>query len=124
VTPFDAHITFCYTRDLPETARFYEDVVGLPLVLDQGQCRIYEVAGSAYIGFCERKNPDEPRGVLLTFVTDDVDGWHSRLVAGGARSETPPAHNSEYGIYHCFLRDPSGYLLEIQRFDDPDWRTS
>jgi len=24
-------------------------------------------------------------------------------------------------IYHCFLRDPNGYLLEIQRFLDPAW---
>ena len=33
----------------------------------------------------------------------------------------PPALNPEYGIYHCFLRDPNGYLVEIQRFLDPSW---
>ena len=120
-SPIDAHITFCYTRDLAAAARFYEDVVGLRLVLDQGGCRIYEVAGSAYIGFCQREDAAEPRGVLLTFVTDDVDAWHERLVAGGAVSEKAPAHNPDYAIYHCFLRDPNGYLLEIQRFEDPRW---
>lgn len=29
--------------------------------------------------------------------------------------------NPRYAIYHCFLRDPSGYLIEIQRFEDPRW---
>ena len=24
-------------------------------------------------------------------------------------------------IYHCFLRDPNGYLIEIQRFLNPAW---
>jgi catechol 2,3-dioxygenase-like lactoylglutathione lyase family enzyme len=28
----------------------------------------------------------------------------------------PPAHNPRYGIYHCFLHDPNGYLVEIQSF--------
>jgi catechol 2,3-dioxygenase-like lactoylglutathione lyase family enzyme len=29
--------------------------------------------------------------------------------------------NAATGITHFFFRDPAGYLLEIQRFDRPDW---
>lgn len=118
---FDAQITFCYTRDLAGTARFYEDVLALPLALDQGGCRIYRTAGGAYLGFCGREDAARPAGVILTLVTDDVDGWHEKLAAAGVEFEKAPAHNPDYGIYHCFFRDPNGYLLEIQRFDDPDW---
>jgi catechol 2,3-dioxygenase-like lactoylglutathione lyase family enzyme len=57
--------------------------------------------------------------VILTLVTDDVDGWHERFIAAGVTSEKPPQHNPTFNIYHCFLRDPNGYLLEIQRFEDP-----
>jgi catechol 2,3-dioxygenase-like lactoylglutathione lyase family enzyme len=121
MTDFDAQITFCYTRDLPATARFYEQTLGLPLVLDQGGCRIYRGAGDAYLGFCGREEAPVPQGVLLTLVTDDVDGWHRKLAAEGVPFEKEPAHNPEYRIYHCFFRDPNGYMLEIQRFDDPDW---
>jgi hypothetical protein len=35
------------------------------------------------------------------------------------RFEKPPAANPRYNIYHCFLRDPNGYLLEIRRFLHP-----
>jgi len=117
----DALISFCYTRDLETTARFYEDVLGLPLVLDQGGCRIYSVAGAAYVGFCEREEAPRPQGILLTLVTDDVDGWHERLAGHGVEFVKTPAHNPEYAIYHCLLKDPNGYMIEIQRFDDPNW---
>ncbi len=118
---FDAQITFCYTRDLDGTARFYEKVLGLELVLDQGACRIYRTAQKCYLGFCRRAEADQPTGVILTLVTDDVDGWFEHLSEAGVSFEKEPAANEEYGIYHCFLRDPNGYLLEIQRFDDPGW---
>jgi catechol 2,3-dioxygenase-like lactoylglutathione lyase family enzyme len=118
---FDAGITFCHTRDLKRTAYFYEEVLGLPLVLDQGGCRIYKVSGDAYFGFCEREQVGAGKGFILTFVTDDVDGWYEKLAALGVEFEKKPVFNPDYKIYHCFLRDPNGYLLEIQRFEDPRW---
>jgi catechol 2,3-dioxygenase-like lactoylglutathione lyase family enzyme len=121
--PADAQITFGYTRDPEATWRFYEEVLGLRLVLDQGGCRIYRAAGDAYLGMCHRAGAPRPEGVILTLVTDDVDGWHRRLVEHGVTFEKEPAQNPEYGIYHCFFRDPNGYLLEIQRFDDEGWAT-
>jgi catechol 2,3-dioxygenase-like lactoylglutathione lyase family enzyme len=119
--PFDSQITFCYTRDLATTAAFYEDVLGLTMVLDQGGCRIYRVADEAYLGFCERESAGAPQGVILTLVTEDVDGWHERMREVGVEFEKAPTMNPDYHIYHCFLRDPNGYLIEIQRFEDPRW---
>ena len=118
---FNAGIAFCHTRDLERTAHFYEEVIGLPLVLDQGECRIYRVSDGAYFGFCERETPGPGTGLILTLVTDDVDGWYENLSGQGVEFEKKPAFNPEYKIYHCFLRDPNGYLLEIQRFEDPRW---
>ena len=118
----DQQVTFLYTRDLAATAHFYEQVLGLPLVHDQGVCRIYRVSDDAFLGFCLRADASQhPSGVIFTLVTQDVDGWCAYLSAQGVVFETPPAHNPTYNIYHCFLRDPNGYLLEIQRFLDPAW---
>ena len=123
--PFDQQVTFLYTRDLGATARFYEQVLGLDLVLDQGTCRIYRISADGFLGFCQRAEaPDRPAGVIVTLVTEDVDGWHARLAARGVSFEKAPAFNPDYNIYHCFLRDPNGYLLEIQRFLDPAWPAS
>jgi catechol 2,3-dioxygenase-like lactoylglutathione lyase family enzyme len=120
--PLDDQITFLYTRDLPATAHFYEQVLQLPLVLDQGKCRIYAVAPHAYLGFCLRSEaPEQPQGVIVTLVTHQVDEWHRHLIDHGVVIEKPPQYNAEYHIYHCFFRDPNGYVIEIQRFLSLDW---
>ena len=118
----DQQVTFLYTRDLAKTAVFYEEVLALPLVLDQGSCRIYRVSGDGFLGFCQREEaPEEPQGVIVTLVTAEVDAWYRFLSDKGVAFEKPPALNPAYNIYHCFLRDPNGYLLEIQQFLDPVW---
>ena len=123
--PLDQQVTFLYTRDLAATDRFYREIMELPLVLDQGSCRIYRVGADSFLGFCERAEaPEQPVGIIFTFVTQAVDEWHAFLAAKGVKFEKPPGLNPAYNIYHTFLRDPNGYLLEIQRFQDPAWPKS
>ncbi len=114
---FEQVITFLHTSDLQATAHFYEQVLGLELVRDQGVCRIYRICANSYIGFCQHLEPAAPQGVILTLVSQDVDGWYVRLRSQGVAFAKAPAHNPKFGIYHCFFKDPNGYLLEIQRFD-------
>lgn len=119
--PFAQQVTFLYTDDLEKTARFYNELLNLPLVLDQGGCRIYRVSRDSFLGICARAQTARPDGVIVTLVSDAVDEWHARLVARGVTIEKPPTFNETYNIYHLFLRDPNGYLIEIQTFLDPAW---
>ena len=119
---FEQQVTFVSVFDLERSTLFYRDVLGLSLALDQGDCRIFEVTPSAFVGVCVRPDAVSPEGVIVTLVTDDVDGWHDRLVASGVPCERPPNHNEKYDLYQAFYRDPDGYLIEIQRFLDPAWR--
>ncbi len=123
MTQFAQQVTFLYAADLDATCAFYAQTLGLPLVLDQGACRIYRVSGDAFVGICRRVAPAEiaPQSVILTLVTHDVDGWARRLTDMGVVLEKPPQLNANYNIYHFFVRDPAGYRVEIQRFLDPAW---
>jgi catechol 2,3-dioxygenase-like lactoylglutathione lyase family enzyme len=94
-------------------------VLGFQLERDQGNCKIFRLGESNYIGFCERESDPRNSGVIITCVVDDVDDWAAHLKSKGIALEKEPAYNPEFQIYHCFFRDPSGYLLEIQRFDKP-----
>ncbi|MBN1264645.1 MAG: VOC family protein [Anaerolineales bacterium] len=115
---FDQTIMFLGTKNLAEAAEFYEQILGLELVRDQEVCRIYRTSPGSFLGFCEHLPVEEPSGgIILTLVCDDVDGWYKKLKNRGVQFEKKPQQNSEFGIYHCFFRDPDGYLLEIQRFD-------
>jgi catechol 2,3-dioxygenase-like lactoylglutathione lyase family enzyme len=116
----EQQITFLYTPDLARIDSFYQGIMGLPLKLDQGTCRIYQASREAYIGFCQRAAvPEAGNQIILTLVTSEVDEWYEYLSAQGVTFEKPPAVNPKYDIYHCFLRDPDGNLIEIQRFLHP-----
>lgn len=119
-------VTFLYTSDLDRTAAFYEGIMGLPLVLDQGACRIYRAAGEAFLGFCRRTAAiaAERAGAVLTLVVvdrDSVDTWADYLTGLGMTIERGPLLNETFNIYHLFVRDPEGYLVEVQAFLDPAW---
>jgi catechol 2,3-dioxygenase-like lactoylglutathione lyase family enzyme len=116
---FEQIITFLHTADLEVTAHFYEDMLDLELVRDQGICRIYRTSSDGFIGFCQHLEHAAPQGVILTLVSEDVDGWYEKLRQKGVEFKKTPTHNPKFGIYHCFFTDPNGYLLEIQRFDEP-----
>ena len=123
--PVTQQITFLDTEDLVRTADFYEGILGLRLARDQGTCRIYHVCEGAYLGFCRRDpasavTPKSATAVtVLTLITDQVDEWCARLQARGVEIVKPPADNPPYRIYNAFVRDPNGYLVEIQRFWEP-----
>ncbi|WP_425403088.1 VOC family protein [Hwanghaeella sp.] len=121
---FDDQITFLYVSDIEHSAAFYGNRLNLPLVLVQpAGCHIYRTGKSSYIGLCAARPDKQPggSGVVLCLVTQDVDAWYTRLSAADVPCDGPPRLNADYGIYHFYFRDPDGYLMEIQRFEKPDW---
>jgi catechol 2,3-dioxygenase-like lactoylglutathione lyase family enzyme len=119
--PIDAQITFLPCSDLPASRRFYGDVLGLRLAVDQGSCLIFAVTDDAFLGVCEHLEPVDGRSVIVTLVSDDVDAWCESIVERGGVIASGPEHNDRFGIYHAFIHDPDGHHVEIQRFDDPNW---
>ena len=118
---FDQQVTFLLVTDLARSTTFYRDQLGLEIVLDQGDCRILRVTDTAFVGICERRGERDTETILLTLVTDDVDGVHKTLAEAGVECEKEPQLNPTYNVYHAFYRDPDGFLVEVQRFLDPAW---
>ena len=113
-------ITFLHAEDLKAAQEFYSGILGLTLARDQGACLIFKVNHSAYLGFCKHIEPiSEGRKVILTLVSDDVDGWYEALKNKGAAVMSPPQFNPDFGITHFFLQDPNGYWVEFQSFETP-----
>lgn len=115
-------IVFTYTDDLERASRFFGEALGFEFVVDQGQCHIFRVTGSSFIGVCDLPNrPSENAAVTISFVSDDVDGWHRFLTQKGIECIKEPSHSPQFGVYHAMFRSPDGYRIEVQRFDDEDW---
>ncbi len=120
--PISEQVTFLYTTDLAATSRFWGEVVGLEMVLDQGSCHIFRTGPSSYVGCCERADrPRSPVGLTFTLVSSDVDGWYARLVERGVEFVAPPSYSEDFQVYACLFHDSNGYRIEIQEFRDPRW---
>lgn len=113
-------VMFLPTDKHQKSIDFYEGILGLELVRDQKLCRIYKTGPSSYLGFCERGYtiPTEYR-VVITLLIDDVDGVYKLLNDQGIATESTPAFSEAFNVYQFFVRDPNGYLVEIQRFLEP-----
>ena len=120
---FDHQIVFIYVRDLKNSSAFYEGIMGFPLVLDQGSCRIIQTAEGGYLGYCGHQGERSlgEKNLVLTLVTTQVDDWYAYLQDKEVKIIDPPKINPKYDIYHFFLKDPDGYLVEIQQFLNPAW---
>jgi len=117
---FSQQITFLHSQNIQATRQFYNEVLGLPVVRDQGSCLIFGVTESAFLGFCEHITPIKTgRRVILTLVTENVDEWYTALKDREINMISEPKSNPQFQIYHFFLNDPDGYWVEIQRFDQP-----
>jgi len=114
-----SQITFLYYPDLAPAATFYEDVLGLSVVVDQGWARIYRVSGGAFLGIVAGDKgfhrPQERSAVLLTLVVDDAAAWHAYLMGRGIALSTLQ-HRDDIQIRCFYLQDPGGYSIEVQEF--------
>ncbi len=117
-TSAELAITFFYYRDLPAAMKFYEDVLGLSLAIDQGWSKIYQVCPGAHVGLV-----DETRGmnkwaatkpVQLCIRVPDVDAWYTYLKERSVDNLSELFSNEEIGIRAFVFTDPEGYQIEIQ----------
>ncbi len=119
-----SQITFLYFKDLSGPADFFENILKLELVHDQGFARIYRVAGQSFVGIVDESKGSlkalEQSAVLITLVVDDVRAWFDYLKGQGLKMlseiKTP-----ELAPVECFFFEgPGGYNFEIQKFLDPE----
>ena len=93
--------------------------MGFDLEVDQTTCRIYHITDTMFIGVCQRDEAIPKNDVIFTLVTEDVDGWAQKIQSRGGHLAVPPQYNEKYQIYQCFVHDPDGNTIEIQRFLHP-----
>ncbi|MDP5084382.1 MAG: VOC family protein [Yoonia sp.] len=116
--PNQLAITFLYYRDLPRAMRFYEDILGLPLAIDQGWCKIYRICPGAHVGLVDEAkgmNKWQPlKPVQLCIRVPDVDAWYDYAKEQMLDHLSDLFVNDALGIRAFVFNDPEGYQIEIQ----------
>jgi predicted enzyme related to lactoylglutathione lyase len=113
-------ISWVYTQEFDSTANFYADGLGLKCIREGDGARLFATTANAAIGVCAvfGDRVVEPKGGMISIVTEDVDAWYRRLVDRGVTIAEPPQRFEGFGIYTFFVTDPNGYVIEFQQFDN------
>jgi lactoylglutathione lyase len=74
--------------------RFYKEVMGFEMVVDQGWSKIYRIRDGAYIGLVDGEGvnhrPSDSKPVIIFLNVHDTDTWYERLVERGVEIEDQP----------------------------------
>jgi predicted enzyme related to lactoylglutathione lyase len=113
-------VVFLYYSNLEKAAHFYESVMGFKQI-EQTQklewVAIYRATEDSYVGIVDEKKGSlktaQEKPVMLSWVTDDVDGWYEYLKKNNINIVRDPKTNPETGIRAMLLKDPGGYMLEF-----------
>ncbi len=119
---FHSSITWLYYQDLLAMQQFYEEVLGLKLVADQGWTKIYQVSQNGFIGLVDERRGmhdfTEEKAVTVSFLLKDLKGWYDYVKTKApfelrtGEWETGP--EAKYNAFVGF--DPEGYFMEFDRF--------
>ena len=119
-----SQITFLYYQNLAKAQQFYEEILGLERVEDQGWAKIYRVNGTAFVGLVDEAHgslkAQPENAVMLTFVVEDVLGWYQYLREKRVKIRQEYGRSETIQIEYFFAEDPGGYVLEFERFLKPE----
>ena len=111
-------IPWLYYRDLPRAMRFYEDVMGFEMVVDQGWSKIYRIREGAYIGLVDGEKgyhkASDTKPVIICLNVRDADAWYEILKGKRVEIEEKPQESERLKIKVFMFKDPEGYVIEIQ----------
>ncbi|WP_139997434.1 VOC family protein [Paenibacillus paridis] len=102
-----------YTKDLDAAKCFYQDVLGLDVMMDHGWIKTYGLNEemSIQISFASQGGSDAPTPDLSIEV-DDVDAAFEGMKKAGFLIEYGPV-NEPWGVRRFYVRDPFGKLINI-----------
>jgi len=117
-------VLWLYYRDLPTMERFWEGLLGVDMIVDQGWAKVYQVSPTGFVGLVDGErglhDATEEKSVTVSFFTEDVAAWQAWTRSRGI-PERSPELGSESGLVSTWVAfDPEGYFLEWDTFLEGD----
>ncbi len=117
---YTSSINFLYYRNFEKAIIFFEDVLRLELVMDQGFARVYKIAGDSFIG-CVRKSEgsidsSNKGGTLVSINTTNVEAEYQHVCKFKLPYLSEIKLIDKIPLKSFFFKDFEGYDFEIQEF--------
>lgn len=119
-----ANILWLYYRDLDRAQAFYEDVLGLELITDQGFAKVYPCSPTGYIGLVDESQGlhcfSEEKAVTVSFISSQIDEWYFYLMERGLQMRETLSDGESIPVRAFVTYDTAGYFLEFDWFYEDD----
>lgn len=101
------------TTDPDTAAAFYQQVLGLEVVMDHGWIVTLADPGRDAVQLSvTTADATAPCLPVVSIEVDDVDAAHRAALAAGADA-VHPLTDEPWGVRRCFVRDPDGHVVNI-----------
>jgi hypothetical protein len=116
-----ATVLWLYYDVLAPIQRFYEQALGVRMIVDQGWAKVYPTSRTGFIGFVDGARglhrATAEKGVSVSFLTDDVEAWFERMAGQPDFEFRTEELGDESGRVRTFVGyDPGRYVLEWDTF--------
>jgi catechol 2,3-dioxygenase-like lactoylglutathione lyase family enzyme len=114
---------FLTVSDVPRSRRFYAEVLGGKVVLEENPCMVRVANSWMIMNPGGGPTPDKPDVTLrppsdpttvssfMNIRVADINACYEEWSAKGAEFLTPPIDRG--AELRCYMRDPDGYLIEV-----------
>jgi catechol 2,3-dioxygenase-like lactoylglutathione lyase family enzyme len=115
------NVIWLYYKDLKQAQTFYQNVLGLQLLVDQGFAKVYSSSSTGFIGLVDEAKGlhrfSKEKSVNVGFFTRELDEWYDYLLQRGLKMRGPLEEGVK-GLVRAFVTyDPAGYYLEFDKFN-------
>lgn len=114
---YPSNIVFLYYSDMEYGSKFIESTFGLPLIMDQGFAKVYQINSTSFLGIVQLKEPKIYTGsTLLSFNTENIKEEYSRVSKLEIYKCTSIQRIDQIPLDSFFFQDKEGHDFEIQEF--------
>jgi predicted enzyme related to lactoylglutathione lyase len=114
------NVIWLYYKDLPAAQGFYEQVMGLSLLVDQGFAKVYASSETGFIGLVDESQGlhrfSENKSVTVCFFTEEVATWFEHFRNQGVGLHTHSIQVESEAVELFVAYDVGDYYLEFDRF--------
>ena len=115
-------ITWLYNKDVLAMQNYYQDVLGLEMVADQGWTKIYQASNTGFMAIVDERrgmhNFTEKKAVNVGFIVEELIPWFDYVKANNLMElRAKEINTGPETRYKSFVGyDPEGYYLEFDAF--------
>ncbi|MEM9483058.1 MAG: VOC family protein [Cyanobacteria bacterium P01_F01_bin.116] len=111
--------------DITNCCRFYRDLLGLAVVVENPSYAEFKTAGQTISLFHREEmaaiihtsdkpaTADSQDKTVLIFTITDLDQTYTQLRQAGIHFDEPPTQNSDFNLKIAYCRDPEGNLIGL-----------